>query len=159
MRPQRRKNVPSTATVTGSPSASRYLTISRATARPRSSASHAACEKNQHAHRNRAAIPAAAAIATIVRRPARIIPQASAMNSAWVERRRNAGASSPSRACQVAGTANPAPNSPAYPGGPVPAPSPAGQPSSCAPSQPARDGKQHIMADWPAKEASQSQMI
>ncbi len=80
--PHLRKNVPSTATVTGSPPASRYFTISRATARPRSSASCTACEKNQHARRNRPAIPAAAAIATTVRRPARTIPHASAANSA-----------------------------------------------------------------------------
>ena len=155
--PHRRKNVPSTATVTGPPSAQRYLTISRATARPRSSASHAAWEKNQHARRNRAAIPAAAAIATTVRRLARIIPHASAMNSAWVDRRWNTGASSSSRARQVAGTASPAPGSPASPGGPTPAP--AGQPSPGASSPPERDGRQHVMADWPAKEASQSQMI
>ena len=44
--------------------------------------SRAAREKNQHARRNCPAIPAAAAIATTARRPARIIPHASAMNSA-----------------------------------------------------------------------------
>jgi len=76
------KNVPSTATVTGPPPGHRYFTIRRATARPRSSASHAAWEKNQQARRNRPAIPAAAAIATTVRRLARIIPHASARNSA-----------------------------------------------------------------------------
>ena len=102
--PHRRKNVPPAATVTSSPSASRYFTISRATARPRSSASHTACEKNQHARRNCPAIPAAAAIPVTVRRPARIIPHASATNSAWVDRRRNPGASSSSRFCQVTGT-------------------------------------------------------
>ena len=155
--PHRRKNVPPAATVTGPPPAHRCLTIRRATATPRSSASHAAWEKNQHARRNRPAIPAAAAIATTVRRLARTIPHASAMNSAWVERRLNTGASSSSRARQVAGTANPVSGSPACPGGPVLAPP--GQLSSCAPSLSGRDGKQHIMADWPAKEASQSQMI
>ena len=46
--------------------------------------SQAAPEKNQHARRNCPAIPAAAAIATTVRRPARIIPHASSTNSgAW----------------------------------------------------------------------------
>jgi hypothetical protein len=43
--------------------------------------SRTAPEKNQHARRNRPAIPAAAAIAATVRRLARIIPHASAMNS------------------------------------------------------------------------------
>jgi hypothetical protein len=52
LRPHRRKKVPSTATVTGAPAGTRYVTISRATARPRSSTSQAAPEKNQHARRN-----------------------------------------------------------------------------------------------------------
>ena len=155
------------ATVTGSPSGSRYLTIRRATATPRSSASHTAQEKNQHARRNCPAIPAAAATATTVRRLARIIPHASATNSAWVERRLNTGASSSSRARQVTGTGRPGPKtragpsarSPASAGGPSSALSPAGQPSSRARVPPAPDGKQHEMADWPAKEASQRQMI
>ena len=103
MRPHRRKNVPSTATVIASPPVSRYLTTRRATARPRSSASQTAPAKNQHARRNCSAIPAAAAIATTVRRLARTIPHASAMNSRCVDRRRNAGPSSSSRFPQVAG--------------------------------------------------------
>ncbi len=152
--PHRRKNVPPAVTVTGSLPASRYFTIRRAIATPRSSASQTAWEKNQHARRNRAAIPAAAAIATTVRRLARTIPHASAVNSARADRRLNAGASSSSRSRQVAGTASPAPGSPA-----CPAPAPAGQLSSCAPSPPGRGGTQHIMADWPVREASQRQMI
>ncbi|MGH3156853.1 MAG: hypothetical protein ACRDNF_09795, partial [Streptosporangiaceae bacterium] len=55
------KNVPSHATTTGSPSASRCVTISRATATPSSSTSHPALAKNQHARRHCRAIPAAAA--------------------------------------------------------------------------------------------------
>src|SRR6266702_3667660 len=92
--PRRRKNVPPAVTVTGSLPASRCFAIRRATAAPRSSASQTAWEKNQHARRNRAAIPAAAAIATTVRRLARTIPHASAVNSARADRRLNAGASS-----------------------------------------------------------------
>src|SRR5271166_4549591 len=103
-RPHLRKNVPSTATMTGSLPASRHLTISRATARPSSSISHTACEKNQHARRHRPAIPAAAAIPTTVDRSARIIPHASTTNNRCVERRVNTGASSSSRSRQVAGT-------------------------------------------------------
>jgi hypothetical protein len=60
--------------------------------------SQAAWEKNQHARRHRWAIPAAAASATTVRRPpARITPDANAMNNSCVERRRNIGANSASR--------------------------------------------------------------
>jgi len=97
------KNVPSTATTTGSPPASRDLTISLATARPSSSTSQTAPLKNQHARRHFPAIPPAAAIATTVLRSARIIPHASATNSRCVDRRANTGASSSSRSRQVAG--------------------------------------------------------
>jgi hypothetical protein len=103
LRPHRLKNVPSTATVTGAPSGIRYFTIRRATASPSSSASQAASEKNQQALRKLSAIPAAAARATTVRRPARIIPHASIMNKTPVDRRRNTGVSSLSRSRQVAG--------------------------------------------------------
>src|SRR6266568_4574972 len=102
-RPHRLKNVPSHATTSGSPSASRYLTASRATARPSSSMSHTAPAKNQHARRHFPAIPPAAAIATTVLRSARIIPHASATNSRYVDRRANTGASSSSRSPQVEG--------------------------------------------------------
>jgi hypothetical protein len=46
------KAVPSTTTTSGSPSATRYFTISRATASPRLSMSQAAPAKNQHARRH-----------------------------------------------------------------------------------------------------------
>ena len=65
--------------------------------------SQTAPEKNQHARRHCCATPAAAAIATTVLRPARIIPHASVTNSRCVDRRANAGASSSSRSRQVAG--------------------------------------------------------
>src|SRR5208337_1120134 len=103
VRPQRLKNVPSHATTTGSPAATRYFTTSRATAKPKSSMSQTAPEKNQNARRHCPAIPAAAAIATTVLRSAKIIPHASATNSRRVERRLNAGASSSSRSRHVTG--------------------------------------------------------
>src|ERR1017187_3268339 len=64
--PHRLKNVPSAATTTGVPGSARCFTIRRATARPRSSTSHAAPEKNQQARRHCPAIWPAAAIATTV---------------------------------------------------------------------------------------------
>ena len=68
--------VPSTATTSGSPSLSRYFTISRATARPSASGSHFADAKNQHARRHCRPIPTAAAIPVTVPRFARISPHA-----------------------------------------------------------------------------------
>jgi hypothetical protein len=97
------KKVPSTATISGSPSLSRYFTISRVTAIPSASGSRFAAAKNQHARRHRCAIPAAAAIPVTVPRSARISPHASAMNRRYVERRANTGASSSSRSRHCAG--------------------------------------------------------
>ena len=92
--PQRRNRVSSTTTSIGASWSSSLVTISRASARPSRSASHACVEKNRHTAWNdtTAAIPLAASMPTTVRRTGRATkPVASSANNPNVDDRRNAG--------------------------------------------------------------------